>query len=324
MSAIVRAVSRRHPLAVAATSLAAFSALHLGLAKLLRPMIPLARPKEREGFNWLLASRLTCVCHALLIMVMGFAIFRETGGSLWRLVWTAKHTASEVSVMAVSAGFFIQDWVYIVKKEWDLPFFCHHTFVLAFLAASGISGRVGRVCVAGLLVGELTNPLQNGFWISRALSLRRLQAVLLPLFSLGYLGVRLLLSPLMSFLIVRECLLSSGTLPRRLLNYLFAVLGVLLNGGSVWWAHGLIRYNLRFYGIIGNMASRRQAEDNPDQPQQPSSASPEPAEPEMASYYKDGDAEGAEPQLSEHYGAKLDLGEDSTDSGSSKDGSESQ
>ena len=66
MSAIVRAVSRRHPLAVVATSLAAFSALHLGLAKLLRPMIPLARPKEREGFNWLLASRLTCVCHALL------------------------------------------------------------------------------------------------------------------------------------------------------------------------------------------------------------------------------------------------------------------
>ena len=98
MSAIVRAVSRRYPLVVVATSLAAFSALHLGLAKLLRPMIPLARPKEREGFNWLLASRLTCVCHALLIMAMGFAIFRDTGGSLWRLVWTAKHTASEVSV----------------------------------------------------------------------------------------------------------------------------------------------------------------------------------------------------------------------------------
>jgi hypothetical protein len=254
-AAMVAALARRRPEAVAAVSFVVFGGINVGAARLCRPLQRYARPKEREGFSYALASRITAVLHAVAITAMGVSVFGATGATLGQVVWTGSHGAPELACMALSFGFFVQDFIYMLVKEWDTTFVLHHAAVLLFLVSSRLSGRAGRVCVAGLAMGEMTNPLQNGFWAVRALGMERAQAVVLPLFTVAYGAVRLVLSPVVSWLIIRECLATKGAL-----NYLFSFLGICLNGGSAIWAWGLARYNLRFWGVIGDRAKIKQKE----------------------------------------------------------------
>lgn len=251
----IAALARHRPEVVAAVSFAAFGVINMLAARLCRPLQAHARPKERENFPWAFASRFTAVLHAVAITVMGVSAYRSAGTGLGKMRWTVSHGPSELACMAFSFGFFVQDFIYMLVKEWDTTFVMHHVLVMLFLISSRLSGRAGRVCVAGLAMGEMTNPLQNGFWAVRAVGMERAQAVLLPLFTIAYGAVRLVLSPYVSWLIIRECLAS-----RSLVNYLFSVLGLCLNGGSAVWAWGLARYNLRFWGVIGDRSGIKSKE----------------------------------------------------------------
>ena len=126
MAALVSFLARPPPEAVAAVSFALFGSMNLAIARLCEPLQELARPKERNGFAWALASRITAVVHAIVITSMGISVFRRTGGSLSTLVWTGTHGRSELACMAVSAGFFVQDFIYMVAKDWDHVFGMHH------------------------------------------------------------------------------------------------------------------------------------------------------------------------------------------------------
>jgi hypothetical protein len=252
---VIVALARRRPEVVAAASFVVFGTINVTAARLCRPLQASARPKERENFPWALASRCTAVLHAVAITAMGVSAFRSAGTGLGKLLWTGSHGPSELACMAFSFGFFVQDFIYMLVKEWDHVFVLHHILVMLFLISSRLSGRAGRVCVAGLAMGEITNPLQNGFWAVRALGMERAQAVVLPLFTIAYGVVRLVLSPYVSWLIIRECLAT-----RNVVNYMFSVLGLCLNGGSAIWAWGLARYNLRFWGVIGDRSGVKNAE----------------------------------------------------------------
>ena len=79
-----------------------------------------------------------------------------TSAAATTTVWTAAHGPAEVAVMAVSGGFFVQDFLYIVLKEFDFTFFMHHFAVLMFLIASRLSGSAGKICTVGLALGEVS------------------------------------------------------------------------------------------------------------------------------------------------------------------------
>ena len=171
----VAVLARRRPELVAAVSFAVFGSINVVAARLCRPLQAYARPKERENFPWLCASRIAAVLHAVAITAMGVSVYRGAGAGLGKLLWTGSHGPSELACMAFSFGYFIQDFIYMLLKEWDTSFVMHHMLVLSFLISSRLSGRAGRVCVAGLAMGEMTNPLQNGFWAVRALGMERAQ-----------------------------------------------------------------------------------------------------------------------------------------------------
>jgi hypothetical protein len=183
VNTVARALGSPHMLAWLSTveplrgflgSLTVFSVLHVLLARLMLRWEWRAAPgygtsARKPAFGWQLACRVVAMVHAVCVTSLGAACFRGAG-RLSTIEWTAAHGAAETAVSAFSAGFFLQDWAYIVVKEWDITFFLHHTAVLCFLAASHISGAAGRVCAVGLSMGEATNVLQNTLWITRALS----------------------------------------------------------------------------------------------------------------------------------------------------------
>jgi len=147
------------------------------------------------------ASRITAITHSscLLPFVAGRLL------SLYpHFPYLAANTALDCHVMAFSFAYFAQDILHFVLVEPnDTTLLAHHIVCITFYTSVLHAHIGGTAMLAAVLMGEVTNPLQCVWYLSKLSSCTAVYQWVSPIFTGSFLVVRVLVVPVWVVDIVR-------------------------------------------------------------------------------------------------------------------------
>lgn len=99
------------------------------------------------------ASMIVAMCHS-------FAVVLAAAVSLLDLQ-TDSLTLGQYTLVAFSCGYFLSDLLVVIWVRYSIGFVIHHVVALISLLSFGYYGKGAFLLLAFLVLGEITNPLQN-------------------------------------------------------------------------------------------------------------------------------------------------------------------
>jgi len=148
--------------------------------------------------------------------------------------------------LCLTQGYFIVDsgalWYNAVaegKQRWPITFTVHHVACFGYLALCLWIGVGAQTAAVAIVMGEVTNPLQNVWFISKDVpALESVYLVISPIFTYFFIVCRCFIGPVLSADVVYFCV----GLPNSfglVVGSVFSVLCIGVNIGGLMWSRGL-------------------------------------------------------------------------------------
>ena len=186
-------------------------------------------PKYCHNLN--ISIDLVSLTHALLTII----------GSLYFIIndtWESDNfNDNHIKLIYFSASYFIYDIIFILINKCDLMFLGHHSIIL-FIYYITLSNNIGaKFIMYSIFLGEITNPLQITWCISRVLKYNKLKDYIFPIFSFNFIIVRTFIIPYYHYLLIKDMFVNSY----NIINYILIVISLIGNLGSLIWVHAIIK-----------------------------------------------------------------------------------
>jgi len=125
------------------------------------------------------------------------------------------------------------------KKDWPILLTFHHVTCFAYIASCLHLGVGAQTAAIATVMGEITNPLHNLWWMSKDVpGLGDLYATLSPIFTYVYCFIRCVVAPTVSADVV-YFLIGVPNAFGQTVGVAFASLCILVNVGGMKWSIGL-------------------------------------------------------------------------------------
>jgi hypothetical protein len=125
------------------------------------------------------AASLVAVVHAFPAALLAFNTLSRRGWQLFGPLSTpnlSAHNSDRGFLGLVFTNcYFIQDMIYMLRfARDDVQVLVHHVLSFVFLTSAMLAGRGDMAAALCILIGEVTNPITNGYYIAKALHTRGL------------------------------------------------------------------------------------------------------------------------------------------------------
>jgi len=191
-----------------------------------------------NSFKLRISSNLVSLTHAL----------GTIGGSAYLLYLDKLNPINNVdcltnevmALMTYSASYFIYDLIMMMFTTIDIIFFLHHLLILMVYYIT-ISYNFGaKLILLSIFWGEITNPLQITWRISRALNYKKLEKYVFPVFSVSFIIVRTAIVPFMHYSMLSSMFENKEYYIPTLGLTTLSILGNF--GGMIWTSQILKRF----------------------------------------------------------------------------------
>jgi len=135
-------------------------------------------------------------------------------------------------IIHISASYFIYDCIFMFITKFSLMFLLHHLLILAVYYVTLTNDYGVKLVIYTLFWGEITNPLQISWFLSRYLNYKKIENYVFPVFSFNFVLVRSIIMPYTHFILITQM---------RELSYSLILLSVLGNIGGLIWVKNIIK-----------------------------------------------------------------------------------
>ena len=232
-----------------AASVLAFGALYLAHCRLLTRTWP-ERFAANRGATWTSAERCCGVWHSsATVALSAFGLWQSWARHGW-FQYDAPNAAVLELSMLITLGYFTVDTASMLASwalegaPFPLTFLLHHFACVAYVTSCLALGIGAETAAVATVVGEVTNPMQNAWFLSKDVGRLDIHAALSPAFTWFFVVVRCVLTPLWSADVVWFCAFRPNGFGAW--GPVFAALCVLVNIGGMLWAQKLWQGRARF------------------------------------------------------------------------------
>ena len=135
-------------------------------------------------------------------------------------------------IIYISASYFIYDCLFMFITKFSLMFFLHHLLILSVYYITLTNDYGVKLVMYTLFWGELTNPLQISWFVSRYLNYKEIEKYIFPVFSFNFILVRSIIMPYTHFILIQKM---------REINYSLILLSIIGNIGGLIWVKDIIK-----------------------------------------------------------------------------------
>ena len=181
-------------------------------------------PKTSDSL--VIISNLVSFTHALITILFSLYIILNDDFSL-------DHFDSEKTlIIHISASYFIYDCVFMFINKFSIMFFLHHLLILVVYYISLTNDYGSKLVMYTLFWGEITNPLQISWFLSRYLNYKKIENYIFPVFSFNFILVRSIIMPYTHFILIQKM---------RETNYCLILLSIIGHMGGFLWIKDIIK-----------------------------------------------------------------------------------
>ena len=120
--------------------------------------------------------------------------------------WDDGFTPIQKQIITFSQSYFIYDIIYMLMYSYSSTFILHHICVLLAYYISLTYNYGSKLVFCTIFIGEITNPLQISYFISKYLKLDKINDYFLPVFSFNFLIFRNIVFPTTFFVMYYQML----------------------------------------------------------------------------------------------------------------------
>ena len=135
-------------------------------------------------------------------------------------------------IIHISASYFIYDCLFMLISKFSLMFFLHHLLILAVYYITLTNNYGVKLIIYTLFWGEITNPLQISWFLSKYFKYEQIENYIFPVFSFNFILVRCIIMPYTHFILIKQM---SYT------NYSLILLSIFGNIGGLIWVKNMIQ-----------------------------------------------------------------------------------
>jgi hypothetical protein len=188
---------------------------------------------QKKYKSFTITSNLVSLTHAV-ITIIGSSYFILTEN------WEQDNFNNKLWLIKISASYFIYDCLFIIiniliNNNKSIIFLLHHLLILSVYYIALTYDYGAKLVIFTIFWGELTNPLQITWVLSRNLKYRKIEAYIFPVFSFNFMIIRSLVMPYMNYTIIKT-LNNNYYYP----NICLIILSILGNIGGFIWVKGII------------------------------------------------------------------------------------
>ena len=195
-------------------------------------------------FNWFLYSLFFYVCipktYNSLIIISNIVSLTHAMFTIISTLYiilnkdlTLDYFDSEKTlIIYISASYFIYDILFMFITKFSLMFFLHHLLILSVYYITLTNDYGVKLVMYTLFWGELTNPLQISWFVSRYLNYKEIEKYIFPVFSFNFILVRSIIMPYTHFILIQKM---------REINYSLILLSIIGNIGGLIWVKDIIK-----------------------------------------------------------------------------------
>ena len=135
-------------------------------------------------------------------------------------------------IIHISASYFIYDCLLMFINKFSLMFFLHHILILAVYYITISNDYGSKLIMYTLFWGEITNPLQISWFLSRYLNYKKTETYIFPVFSFNFIVIRSIIMPYTHFILINKMATT---------NYSLILLAIIGNIGGLIWVKDIIK-----------------------------------------------------------------------------------
>ena len=135
-------------------------------------------------------------------------------------------------IIHISASYFIYDCLFMLINKFSIMFFLHHLLILAVYYITISNDYGAKLVMYTLFWGEITNPLQISWFLSRYLNYKKIEHYIFPVFSFNFILIRSIIMPYAHFILIKK-------MPST--NYSLVLLSIIGNIGGLIWVKDIIQ-----------------------------------------------------------------------------------
>ena len=180
--------------------------------------------------NSFLSSCKVAFYHSLL------CIFLTSTSFIYNTVDYEPISAFRSDILIFSLSYFIYDLYHVIYSKFDKLFIVHHILCILTIISVLLLNNLGILVSQCLFIGEITNPLQITWSISRVLNYNKITDYIFPIFSFNFIIVRTFVIPYYHYLLLKDMFGNSYTI----INYTLIIISLIGNIGSLMWVRAII------------------------------------------------------------------------------------
>ena len=135
-------------------------------------------------------------------------------------------------IIHISASYFIYDCLFMFINKFSMMFFLHHILILSVYYITISNDYGAKLVMYTLFWGEITNPLQISWFLSRYLNYKKIEHYIFPVFSFNFILVRSIIMPYAHFILIKK-------MPST--KYSLVLLSIIGNIGGLIWVKNIIK-----------------------------------------------------------------------------------
>jgi len=182
------------------------------------------------------ASQATGLMHGLIAVPLAIADY------YYSLQWDHAAPMNEIGriLLNISVTYFIVDGLYFISQG-DPLILIHHIVAASFGICCFYSNYASLAYSAAIIVGEVTNPLQSIWFLSREGNHKKIHERISPIYTAVFIPIRIIVTPIWCGIIAYDLVLSSSPSSLQFRNsfpkiHFFMVFSMIpmTMGGWVW------------------------------------------------------------------------------------------
>jgi hypothetical protein len=178
-------------------------------------------------YKSIISNNLVSLTHALITIVGSAYILCDNHDN-------HEYISNSLSIKLInfSAFYFIYDCLFMLLNKFSLMFFLHHLLILGVYYIALTYDYGYKLVILTLFWGEITNPLQITWFLSRMLNYKKLEHYIFPVFSFNFIIIRTAILPIIHYTMISTLFKTTEYYYPTIGISILSILGTL--GGMLW------------------------------------------------------------------------------------------
>jgi hypothetical protein len=157
--------------------------------------------------NVKLSSSFVSLTHAMVTMLYSGYIIK------YDMIGNDIHTFNQNQLMLIkiSAGYFVYDTLFMLFNNISAMFLFHHMLILCVYYLTTSYNIGSSLITYTIFWGEITNPLQITWYVSKYLKNHALENYMFPVFSFTFILIRMFVIPYYHYILLYNSILELST-----------------------------------------------------------------------------------------------------------------